>query len=115
MRDSLPLRQLLALAVAIPVASTASCPYIQGNEARHAVPRAAAHPEAIVEPRADEGGAEFGRCPRKSKVAGGGTRSADWWPCELSLAVLRQHGEASDPFDADFDYPAEFAKLDGEY
>lgn len=103
----MPLGHLLALAVTAPLASAVSCPYVQGNQARAPV----LHPEAIVERRAAAAG-NFGRCSRKSKAAGGGTRSEDWWPCELSLAVLRQNADKVNPFDADFDYATQFAKLD---
>lgn len=36
----------------------------------------------------------------------------DWWPQRLNLAPLRQHAATSNPMGADFDYAAEFAKLD---
>jgi catalase-peroxidase len=36
----------------------------------------------------------------------------DWWPERLDLQVLRQHGSAGDPMGEDFDYAAEFSKLD---
>ncbi|WP_183096197.1 catalase/peroxidase HPI [Nocardioides stalactiti] len=36
----------------------------------------------------------------------------DWWPNQLDLSVLHQHGDASNPLGGDFDYAAEFAKLD---
>jgi len=39
----------------------------------------------------------------------------DWWPCELNLAVLRQNTDETNPLGGDFDYPSEFAKLDGRY
>ncbi len=35
-----------------------------------------------------------------------------WWPDSLDLAPLRAHSEKSNPMGADFDYAAEFAKLD---
>ena len=35
-----------------------------------------------------------------------------WWPEQLDLGPLRAHGIASDPMGADFDYAAEFEKLD---
>lgn len=72
------------------------------------------HPETIIEGRANPGGPDFGRCQRKSKVAGGGTRSADFWPCELSLGVLRQNADKGNPLDADFDYAAAFSNVDGK-
>lgn len=110
----MPSPNLLVLAVSVlPLTAAVSCPYIQGNQAREAAP--ILHPEAIIEGRASGGGADFGRCPRKSKVAGGGTRSTDFWPCELNLGVLRQNAEKANPLDADFDYAAAFSKVDGTY
>ncbi len=42
-----------------------------------------------------------------------GTRTnADWWPQQLNLSILHQHGPASDPMGADFDYAKEFRTLD---
>ena len=35
-----------------------------------------------------------------------------WWPDQLDLSPLRAHDAASNPFGGDFDYAAEFAKLD---
>jgi len=40
-----------------------------------------------------------------------GTYTSDWWPDNLDLSVLRQHSPASDPMGEDFDYAAEFSKL----
>jgi catalase-peroxidase len=50
----------------------------------------------------------------KAELARGGTNMSNqfWWPDLLSLAPLRQHGVASDPMGADFDYAAEFRTLD---
>jgi len=36
----------------------------------------------------------------------------DWWPNQLNLSILHQHAPASNPLGADFDYAAEFRKLD---
>ena len=44
-----------------------------------------------------------------NKVA---TSNADWWPNQLNLGILRQHSQLSDPMGEDFDYAAEFNKLD---
>ena len=42
-----------------------------------------------------------------------GVRSnRDWWPNQLNLNILHQHAPASSPMGADFDYAAEFRKLD---
>ena len=38
----------------------------------------------------------------------------DWWPNQLDLKVLHAHSRVGDPLGADFDYAAEFAKLDVE-
>lgn len=35
-----------------------------------------------------------------------------WWPAQLSLAPLRQHGVASNPYGAEFDYASQFKTLD---
>ena len=40
-----------------------------------------------------------------------GTYTSDWWPDNLDLSVLRQNSPASDPMGEDFDYAAEFSKL----
>ncbi len=45
-------------------------------------------------------------------AAGGGTTNKDWWPNQLNLGILRQNSELSNPMDKDFDYAAEFNKLD---
>ncbi|MEO0592735.1 MAG: catalase/peroxidase HPI [Myxococcota bacterium] len=36
----------------------------------------------------------------------------DWWPNRLDLRVLKEHAPTGDPLDKEFDYAAEFAKLD---
>ena len=36
----------------------------------------------------------------------------DWWPERLDLRALRQHGAESNPMGDNFDYGAEFQKLD---
>jgi catalase-peroxidase len=45
-------------------------------------------------------------------VAGRPRTNQDWWPNQLNLQVLHQHSERSNPMAPDFDYAAEFAKLD---
>jgi len=42
----------------------------------------------------------------------GGWRNRDWWPHQLELGVLRHHSPEADPMGEDFDYAAEFEKLD---
>jgi catalase-peroxidase len=43
---------------------------------------------------------------------GKGMTNQDWWPERLDLRPLRQHAPASNPLGPDFDYAAEFRKLD---
>jgi catalase-peroxidase len=38
----------------------------------------------------------------------------DWWPNQLELSILHPHHPKSSPLGADFDYAAEFGKLDVE-
>ena len=45
-------------------------------------------------------------------AAGRGTRNTDWWPNLLRLNILRQHSTLSNPMGDDFNYAAEFKKLD---
>jgi catalase-peroxidase len=47
---------------------------------------------------------------RNHPAAGGDNR--DWWPGRLDLRILAKHHPAANPLGPDFDYPAEFAKLD---
>ena len=41
-----------------------------------------------------------------------GRTNRDWWPNQLSLEILRQHGASGDPYGDDFDYAAAFEALD---
>ena len=41
-----------------------------------------------------------------------GTTNHDWWPNRLDLKILQQNSPMADPMGADFDYSAEFARLD---
>jgi catalase-peroxidase len=41
-----------------------------------------------------------------------GRTNRDWWPNQLSLEILRQHGASGDPYGDDFDYAAAFKALD---
>ncbi|GAB2454631.1 catalase/peroxidase HPI [Nocardioides hungaricus] len=46
------------------------------------------------------------------KTGGRPRTNQDWWPNQLDLSVLHAHSSAGNPLGADFDYAAEFAKLD---
>ena len=62
--------------------------------------------DAIVDEKA-------GKCPVVHGAATFGARSnRDWWPNQLNLRVLHQNSALSDPMGPDFNYPAEFRKLD---
>jgi catalase-peroxidase len=53
------------------------------------------------------------KCPYTgSKLASEGTFNQDWWPNQLNLKVLQYNSAQADPMGADFDYGAEFKKLD---
>jgi len=58
------------------------------------------------------------KCPvtgRSSKqVAGGGTSNRDWWPNQLNLRILHQNSTMINPMGEEFNYTAEFKKLDLE-
>ncbi|MBT53020.1 MAG: catalase/peroxidase HPI [Mameliella sp.] len=41
-----------------------------------------------------------------------GRSNRDWWPNQLNLAILHQHGPASNPMPAGFDYAEAFKALD---
>ncbi|WIW90704.1 catalase/peroxidase HPI (plasmid) [Sphingobium sp. V4] len=41
-----------------------------------------------------------------------GRTNRDWWPNQLSLDILHQHGRTGDPMGDDFDYASEFKSLD---
>lgn len=55
--------------------------------------------------------ATAGKCPFHH-AAGGGTTNRDWWPHQLRVDLLNQHGSKSDPLGAGFDYAEEFKQLD---
>ena len=47
-----------------------------------------------------------------AEAPGAAMSNQDWWPERLNLAPLRQHSPGSSPLGDDFDYAAEFSKLD---
>jgi catalase-peroxidase len=57
-----------------------------------------------------------GKCPVTGHgggaIAGRGTSNREWWPNQLNLRILHQHGPQGDPMGPGFDYAAEFRKLD---
>ncbi len=45
-------------------------------------------------------------------MTGQAMSNEDWWPNQLNLQILHQNSAKSDPLGEEFDYAAEFAKLD---
>jgi catalase-peroxidase len=105
MASSMSMQDILrALLLALPLANAASCPFAEKRNNS---------PVKALNTRQDNTSTTaFGICAEKSNAAGGGTRSRDWWPCQLRLDVLRQNGVESNPYGADFDYTAAFNSLD---
>src|SRR5512139_2564964 len=50
--------------------------------------------------------------PGAARAQGAPQTSQFWWPDQLDLSPLRQHGAESNPLDKDYDYKKAFAKLD---
>ena len=48
----------------------------------------------------------------RRRAAGGGTSNRDWWPNQLKLGILNQHGKRANPMGEDFDYAREFESLE---
>jgi len=48
----------------------------------------------------------------KHTIGAGGTQNRDWWPNKLSLKILRQHSELTNPLGKEFEYAKEFNSLD---
>lgn len=70
---------------------------------------------------AQEGHAKQGdisKCPvmgaSQKPTAAGSYSNADWWPNQLNLQILHQNSLKGNPMGVDFDYAAEFNKLDME-
>ncbi len=65
---------------------------------------------------AEETGPKAGKCPVIHGAPGQGSlegrTNRDWWPNRLKLDMLHQNQPVSNPMADDFDYAAEFAKLD---
>lgn len=94
-----------ALVAILPLVAAQGCPF------------SGAEKKSVLLGRADEPSlttleSSFGKCASLSDAAGGGTRSKDWWPCQLRLDVLRQFSAEQNPLGGSFDYAAAFAKLD---
>ena len=52
------------------------------------------------------------KCPFHAAGASNSTTSHDWWPNQLRVDLLNQHSGRSNPLGEQFDYAAEFKKLD---
>ena len=51
-------------------------------------------------------------CPFKHQSISAGTGNRDWWPNQLRIEMLHQRSSLSNPMAKDFNYAAEFKKLD---
>lgn len=94
------------LLLLLPLVDAQGCPFADTIKRDTLLPRATGEGSLATL------GSSFGKCPSISDAAGGGTRSEDWWPCQLKLDVLRQFSPEQNPLGGDFDYAAAFAKLD---
>jgi len=56
------------------------------------------------------------KCPvmhgANTRYRGEGTTNRDWWPNQLDLSILHQHGQKSKPTGADFNYREQFKTID---
>ncbi|EEY23483.1 peroxidase/catalase [Verticillium alfalfae VaMs.102] len=90
------------LLTALPIVNAAgTCPFSKREESSE-----------TLDKRQSNAIPNFGRCAVQSNVAGGGTRSSDWWPCQLRLDILRQFSSEINPEGGDFDYTEAFKTLD---
>ncbi|CRK12137.1 hypothetical protein BN1723_009623 [Verticillium longisporum] len=90
------------LLTALPIVNAAgTCPFSKREESSE-----------TLDKRQSNAIPSFGRCAVQSNVAGGGTRSSDWWPCQLRLDILRQFSSEINPEGGDFDYTEAFKTLD---
>ena len=59
---------------------------------------------------------DLSKCPfhQKEDITTPGTNNQHWWPETLNLDILHQHDTKTNPLGEDFNYAAEFKKLDLE-
>jgi catalase (peroxidase I) len=50
--------------------------------------------------------------PAQKATADRPLKNKDWWPNQLNLKILAQNSKRVDPMHGEFDYAAEFKKLD---
>ena len=56
---------------------------------------------------------DISKCPvMGANTQAGSYGNRDWWPNQLNLSILHQNSSKSNPMGEDFDYAAEFSKLD---
>lgn len=100
---------LIGLLPLLPLISGQGCPFASADKRDLLGVRGSSDEPSLVT-LADS----FGKCSTVSDQAGAGTRSRDWWPCQLKLDVLRQFSTEQNPLGGSFDYAAAFATLDCE-
>ena len=66
----------------------------------------------VVAQEADAPGKYEAQDEAQGMMTGKAMANEDWWPNQLDLDILHQNSELSNPLDPDFEYAAEFSKLD---
>ena len=89
-----------------PAGSTSGCPFgfdKMGGAQASSAPASVSRANGASTPETDD---------PKAMTAKVFKTNRDWWPNQLDLSVLRQNGEESNPYGADFNYHEKFASLD---
>ena len=89
----------------LPLVSAQGCPFGSANKRDLLVTRGTSRPSSRS-PTLSANARPSATQPAR------GTRSRDWWPCQLRLDVLRQFSPEQNPLGGNFDYAAAFATLD---
>ncbi|MCW2550382.1 MAG: katG, partial [Mycobacterium sp.] len=66
------------------------------------------------EPTASRSESENPAIDSPTPKAHGPMKNQDWWPEQIDVSVLHAHSSKGNPLGDDFDYAAEFAKVDVE-
>jgi len=89
-----------------PAGSTGGCPLgfdKMGGAQASSAPASVSRANGASTPETDD---------PKAMTAADFRTNRDWWPNQLDLSVLRQNGEESNPYGADFNYREKFASMD---
>ena len=73
-------------------------------------------PHSMNGPASHGADGDISKCPffsgHTKEKPGMGQFNKDWWPNQLRVGILRQHGKSSDPMGESFDYAEAFKSLD---